>query len=303
MGTNDPMGIHDQDTAVTLNLPVKNSALTGSDCLVLIHCRDGLPLTKRIDLSRGIMRIGRDTINDIVLEDKEVSRRHARLEARGMSWVLMDVGSTNGTFLNDRELDGCVKLKRGDRITVGSHIFKFLTGDDVESAYHDEIYKLSITDNLTGLSNHRALLDEVAREFSRARRHALPTSFVMIDIDRFKAVNDHFGHLAGDTVLTSVAARVREATRREDTVARYGGEEIGVLLPQTPLAGAVAEAERIRTAVASLVTEYRNEPISVTVSIGCAELGPEDICSNDLIRRADEKLYAAKLAGRNNVAY
>ncbi|HEV8551649.1 MAG TPA: GGDEF domain-containing protein, partial [Polyangiaceae bacterium] len=179
-----------------MNDPLQMGRVTGNDCLVIIHRRDGLPLTKRIDLSRPIMRIGRDTTNDVVLEDTEVSRRHARVEARGISWVLMDVGSTNGTFVNDSELDGCVKLKNGDRLKIGSHIFKFLTGDDVESAFHDEIYRLSIIDNLTGIPNRRALRDELAREFSRARRHALPTTFLLLDIDRFKEVNDRFGHLA-----------------------------------------------------------------------------------------------------------
>jgi len=218
------VGIHDQDTLVTVNDPAVVGVVGGNDCLVIIHRRGGLPLTKRIDLARSVMRIGRDTSNDIVLEDTEVSRRHARLEARGTSWVLMDVGSTNGTFLNDRELDSCVKLRGGDRLKIGSQIFKFLTGDDVESAYHDEIYRLSITDNLTGIPNQRALRDELRREVSRARRHTLPTTFLMLDIDRFKEVNDRYGHLAGDAVLARVASAVREATRDGDTVARYGGE-------------------------------------------------------------------------------
>lgn len=296
------MGIHDQDTLVTVNDPAVVGVVGGNDCLVIIHRRGGLPLTKRIDLARSVMRIGRDTSNDIVLEDTEVSRRHARLEARGASWVLMDVGSTNGTFLNDRELDGYVRLRRGDRLKIGSHIFKFLTGDDVESAYHDEIYKLSITDNLTGIANQRALHEELRRELSRARRHALPTSFLMLDIDRFKEVNDHYGHLAGDAVLARVAASVRAATRDGDTVARYGGEEIAVLMPQTELAEAQGVAERIRVSIEGLVTEYRGLSIGVTVSIGGAALAPEDSSPEDLVKRSDDKLYEAKSAGRNRVA-
>lgn len=296
------MGIHDQDTLVTVNDPSVVGVVGGNDCLVIIHRRGGLPLTKRIDLARPIMRIGRDTNNDIVLEDTEVSRRHARLEARGASWVLMDVGSTNGTFLNDRELDGYVRLRRGDRLKIGSHIFKFLTGDDVESAYHDEIYKLSITDNLTGIPNQRALHEELRREISRARRHCLPTSFLMLDIDRFKEVNDHYGHLAGDAVLARVAAAVRGATRDGDTVARYGGEEIAVLMPQTELAEAQGVAERIRASIEGLLTEYRGLSIGVTVSIGCAALAPEDANLDDLVKRSDDKLYEAKSAGRNRVA-
>ena len=296
------MGIHEQDTLVTVNDPAVEGVVYGTDCLVIIHRRDGLPLTKRLDLSRPVMRIGRDTTNDIVLEDTEVSRRHARLEARGRSWVLMDVGSTNGTFLNDRELDACVKLKGGDRLKIGSQIFKFLTGDDVESAYHDEIYRLSITDNLTGIPNQRALRDELRRELSRARRHALPTTFLMLDIDRFKDVNDRFGHLAGDAVLARVASAVREATRDGDMVARYGGEEIAVLMPQTDLPEACGVAERIRTKIEALVTEYRGLSIGVTVSIGCASLRPEDADFEDLVKRTDDKLYEAKSAGRNRLA-
>lgn len=297
------MGIHEQDTLVSVNDPVPPIRVSGNDCLVIIHRRDGLQLTRRIDLSHSVVRIGRDTTNDVVLDDEEVSRRHARLEARGSRWVLMDVGSTNGTFLNDREIDGCVKLKLGDRLKLGSHIFKFLTGDDLESAYHDEIFRLSVTDNLTGIPNRRALLDELAREFSRAKRHSLPTSFLMLDIDRFKAVNDEFGHPAGDAVLARVAAATRAATREGDTVARYGGEEIAVLLPQTDLAEATAVAERIRASVEGLVTEYRRLRINVTVSIGCAGLRPEDLALDGVIERADAKLYAAKTAGRNRVAF
>ncbi|HWP06885.1 MAG TPA: GGDEF domain-containing protein [Polyangiaceae bacterium] len=287
---------------MTVNDPAVEGVVYGTDCLVIIHRRDGLPLTKRIDLSRPIMRIGRDTNNDIVLEDTEVSRRHARLEARGRSWVLMDVGSTNGTFLNDRELDSCVKLRGGDRLKIGSQIFKFLTGDDVESAYHDEIYRLSITDNLTGIPNQRALRDELRREVSRARRHTLPTTFLMLDIDRFKEVNDRYGHLAGDAVLARVASAVREATRDGDTVARYGGEEIAVLMPQTDLPEACGVAERIRTTIEALVTEYRGLSIGVTVSIGCASLQAEDADLDDLVKRTDDKLYEAKSGGRNRVA-
>ena len=296
------MGIYDQDTAVSVVDPVYERP-TDLACLVLIHRRGGLELTKRVNLDQAVMRLGRDARNDIVLEDEEVSRHHARLERRGKNWILMDVGSRNGTFLNDREVDGCIELRRGDLLKLGTHIFKFLAGEDVESAYHDEIYKLSITDNLTGLSNRRSLLTEGAREFSRARRHTLPTSCLLIDVDHFKRVNDDYGHQAGDAVLARVAAAVRAATRAGDTVARYGGEELAVLMPQTHLSEAVSVANRTRSAVENLTTEYRGYLVAVTVSIGCAELASDDPEFESLLRRADEKLYAAKRAGRNRVEF
>lgn len=297
------MGIHEQDTAVSMDDAEPVRSRTGAyDCLALIYRRNGLPLVKRTNLDRPVIRIGRGTDNDIVLEDEEVSRRHARVEARGGVWVLMDVGSTNGTFINGRELEGYVKLERGDLVKLGSHIFKFLAGSDVESAFHDEIYRLTITDNLTGLPNRRALGDELARELSRARRHDLPTSFLMIDIDHFKHINDTFGHQAGDAVLVNVAAAVRSQTRNQDTVARFGGEEIAVLMPQTTIADAVSVAERIRAAVEALVSRYRGNEIRVTVSLGCAALSEADIHFEDLVRRADDKLYEAKHAGKNRVA-
>lgn len=297
------MGIHEQDTTVSMNEaePVRSRAST-NDCLALIYRRNGLPLVKRTNLDRPVIRIGRATDNDVVLEDEEVSRCHARVEARGNRWVLMDVGSTNGTFINGRELDGCVPLERGDLVKLGSHIFKFLAGSDVESAFHDEIYRLTITDNLTGLPNRRALSDELARELSRARRHNLPTSFLMIDIDHFKRVNDTLGHQAGDAVLVDVANAVRSETRNQDVVARYGGEEIAVLLPQTTLVEAVYVAERIRVAVERLVSRYRGNEICVTVSVGCAALSEADVQFEDLVRRADAKLYEAKHTGKNRVA-
>ena len=117
----------------------------------------------------------------------------------------------------------------------------------------------------------------------------------------FKDVNDRYGHLAGDAVLAQVAATVRAATRDGDTVARYGGEEIAVLMPQTEAPEAQGVAERIRTAIEALVTEYRGLSIGVTVSIGCAALATEDSDLDDLVKRSDDKLYAAKSGGRNCV--
>jgi diguanylate cyclase len=122
----------------------------------------------------------------------------------------------------------------------------------------------------------------------------------MIDVDFFKRVNDDYGHLVGDAVLREIAQTIRARVRRDDAVARYGGEEFVVVMPETPLSGALAAADEIRAEIAALVVEWRGACVSVTASIGCAELGPYET-SEDLVRHADERCFAAKRAGRDAV--
>jgi len=215
--------------------------------------------------------------------------------------VLMDVGSTNGTLLNDAELAGIAELRTGDRIKVGSTIFKYLSASDLEAALHEQIFAIATTDALTGLRNKRHLTDELAREFSRARRYNRTFSILMIDIDHFKEVNDRYGHQVGDVTLRAVASNVLSCLNSEDLAARYGGEEFVVALLETKLEDAVATAERIRGAVSELIVSYREARLQVTVSIGCAEYSHADEDEVALFERADQRLYAAKEAGRNAV--
>lgn len=123
----------------------------------------------------------------------------------------------------------------------------------------------------------------------------------MVDIDHFKNVNDTHGHGVGDAVLAEVAATVRSQTREIDVVARYGGEEITVIAPETTLLEGAALAERIRATVECLLVKHDGAEVRVTVSIGCAEFSGADSSSEALVQRADAKLYAAKGSGRNRV--
>jgi diguanylate cyclase (GGDEF)-like protein len=239
--------------------------------------------------------------NEIVLDDDAVSRHHARFERHGDVWVVMDVGSRNGTVVNNREITGVVKLTHGDRVQIGSTIYKYLSGSDTESAFYEEIYQLTITDNLTQVHNRRHFDDEIEREFSRARRFRRTFSVLLLDIDHFKHVNDRYGHLVGDAVLREVAQSVRRRVRRDDCVARYGGEELVILMPETSLVSARSLADDLRAGIAAHVVTYRDARFSVTVSIGCAEFSDGDTGPADLVGRADQKLYAAKHAGRNCV--
>lgn len=160
--------------------------------------------------------------------------------------------------------------------------------------------RASLTDPLTGAHNRRGFLASLAEEMERSRRGGHRLALVMLDIDHFKPINDRYGHPAGDAVIREVAKRCMAAARRIDTVARWGGEEFTLLLPDTTLHGALSCAERIRTDIAE--RQFRGpegEAIALTVSVGVAELHSEDRTDDDFIGRADAALYSAKAAGRN----
>jgi two-component system, cell cycle response regulator len=296
------MSSGDEDTAVSDVARAIPVARASTDCLVVVYQRDG-GAGRCIKLDHLPLRIGRDPNNELVLEDDGVSRRHARIEWRSDRLVIMDVGSTNGTLLNDAELSGIVELSTGDRIQVGPTIFKYLSATDLEAALHEQIFSNATTDALTGLRSKRHLTDELGREFSRARRYNRTFSLLMIDIDHFKAINDDYGHQVGDITLRAVAGNVLSCLPSDSLAARYGGEEFVVLLLETKLEEAATIAESIRRAVAELTVSYREVSLGVTVSIGCAEYSLDDESELRLFERADQRMYAAKQAGRNAVAF
>ncbi len=160
---------------------------------------------------------------------------------------------------------------------------------------------LAVTDELTGAYNRRHLFELAEFEFAQARRYMRPLSAIMFDLDRFKDINDTYGHAIGDQVLRWVAGHCRGVVRDVDVWGRYGGEEFAVVLPETELKGAVQVAERLRREVADLPIETARGPIHVTVSLGVAELGDEMSDVHALIDRADAAMYFAKRTGRNRV--
>jgi diguanylate cyclase (GGDEF)-like protein len=168
---------------------------------------------------------------------------------------------------------------------------------------NERLEAISLTDGLTQVANRRQLDQRLQVEWNRALRQGQPLSFLLLDIDHFKAVNDTYGHQAGDDCLIALAATCSaEIPRSCDLLARYGGEEFGVLLPSTPEPGAQQVAERLRTAVERTPVHSGavEDALSLTVSIGYASMTPrQNEQPSELIRRADEALYAAKKAGRN----
>lgn len=271
------------------------------DCLVVLYAPAQSDLGKRYVLDRPVTTIGRGRDNDIVLPSDCVSRQHVRLEHRPNGLFSVDLASTNGTFVNDGTAPVAEhRLARGDQLKVGDTIFKFLSGSDVEVQYHDIIFRMTVTDGLTNLSNRKQLDALLADEVPRALRHGRDLSLLMLDIDHFKHINDTYGHLTGDSVLRVLAAILQKRLRPNDKLGRYGGEEFCAILPETSLASATTFAEELRSLIAAHAFMAESTEVRVTISIGAACLVP-DMPPEALYKAADAMLYQAKRTGRNKV--
>lgn len=273
----------------------------GQSCLVVLHAPVHSELGRRYPLEKEVTTIGRGRDNDIVLPSDCVSRRHVRLERRGDAIFIVDLASTNGTFINDeRNPVRERRLARGDQLKIGDTIFKHLTGSDVELQYHEIIFRMAVTDGLTNLANRKQLDAILGEEIPRARRYGRDLSLLMLDIDHFKSINDTYGHLTGDYVLSGLASILQNRLRPNDKLGRYGGEEFCAILPETSAHSAARFAEELRLLVQDHAFVSGDKRIRVTLSVGVAAL-QEHMQSADLYQRADELLYEAKRAGRNRV--
>ncbi|MFP4597819.1 MAG: GGDEF domain-containing protein [Persicimonas sp.] len=301
---------NDSTVVTVINKPPEQEPSGQEACLVVIN---GVDLGKKYSLAQSSTVIGRSSKVDIQIDEDAISRSHAIIDDLGNGFVVRDLDSTNGTYVNDRPI-GQRKLVDGDQVKIGRTIFKFLTGSNIEASYHDEIYRLTTTDGLTQIYNKRYFLKEMEREMSRSIRYDRDLSLVMCDIDHFKPINDTYGHLAGDYILKQVAQRVLGHIRRDDVLARYGGEEFILLLPEIAKPEAVRIAEKIRKLVESEPFKFDNVSIPITLSLGVADLA-EYVQSNGaaaanetseincfaFIKLADDRLYKAKEGGRNKV--
>jgi diguanylate cyclase (GGDEF)-like protein len=164
-----------------------------------------------------------------------------------------------------------------------------------------EVRDNSIKDSLTGCFLRAHSLDVIDAELRRARRNQMPASLIMFDLDHFKDVNDRYGHLCGDAVLSAIGKRMKEVLRGSDLKCRYGGEEFLVLLPETPLHGARRVADTLRREIADRPIPWAGEGLTVTASFGLAQTQPGEVNVEAVISRADQALYRAKEDGRNCV--
>lgn len=282
----------------------RQKAEQGTPCLVVYYGQD---LGRRYPLEKAAFVIGRSATAAIQIDQDSVSRDHAQILVHGAVHQITDLGSTNGTWVNDTRVES-VELRDGDLVRIGQTVFKYLTGANIEAKYHEQIYHLTTTDGLTDAANKRSFLETLEREVRRANRYNRRFSLAMFDIDLFKRVNDTWGHLAGDAVLRDLSRLVATQIRKVDTLARFGGEEFTLILPEIDRDGALAVCEKLRQLVNAHTFHYNDAVIPISVSFGIATVdrcgtpgGTPPIEPASVIAQADAKLYEAKQAGRNSV--
>ncbi|MBM4366394.1 MAG: GGDEF domain-containing protein [Deltaproteobacteria bacterium] len=249
---------------------------------------------------------GRDLTCDVPLADAKASRKHARVRWTNPQIgcdhpvvVATDLGSTNGTWVNGRRIEGEVELREHDKLLVGSTLFGYALRIDEEIEAQRRLVQRATTDTLTALANREVFDRTLRREFERARRYTRPLSLLLADADDFKSINDRFGYRVGDLVIRQIGRIVRDNLRLSDLGARLGGEEFAILLPETPLEGALAVGERLRAAVAEFPMVLDQDPLRATVSVGVVELDGCFHHPDAFLEAGDRALYRAKDAGKN----
>lgn len=272
-------------------------------CLVVLQ---GTEIGNIIPLEKGVLLIGRSPECNTVLLEDGISRVHARIKVSALGEVVIqDMNSTNGTFVEGRRIRKAT-LEAGDKVLLGRNtVLKYVLQDELDELYQQEMYESSTRDALTGVHNRKYLNERILADLSYAKRHSVAFTFIIFDIDKFKKVNDTFGHQSGDNVLVAVAGNVAQMIRTEDVLGRYGGEEFAIIALKLDYSGGVALGERIRKQVAQTMIPAQDEPdqvINVTVSLGVATVDADaEVDAETVVQIADRNLYQAKQSGRNRV--
>ncbi|SFM90486.1 GGDEF domain-containing protein [Thermodesulforhabdus norvegica] len=196
--------------------------------------------------------------------------------------------------VHERELDIRMKRLQKDLANIHREIHQIQSQKEL-------LEREALTDPLTGVMNRRAYEKRIQEEWERYKRYGHIFSILVIDVDRFKDINDRYGHIAGDLILKELTRRVANHLRRSDMIFRYGGEEFVVILPGTDINGAKEVGEKIRKMVEATKFVYKGSPIAVSLSVGVSQVKEDDENSTDVFGRADAALYRAKSEGRNRV--
>ena len=277
-------------------------------CLVQYN---GEHLGKRFSVDKNINIAGRSPQAAIFIDEPSVSRRHAKIFS-GMdeTVTIEDLGSSNGTYVNDNKIKEKTVINNGDMVRFGAILLKFFSSSDIDNIVHDKIYQMVTIDPGTGVFNKRYLQDTIKSEFKLAKSYHQDLSVIYYDLDFFKKVNDNLGHEAGDQVLKVSAQIVKSQLRKQDKLCRFGGEEFIIILPATTEQIATKLAERIRISVQNYVFAIeqkaqdgskKNIKHKQTISLGVAGVTSQMSSPAALLELADSRLYKSKHTGRNRV--
>ncbi len=247
------------------------------------------------------MSVGRGRDNDICIQDPSISKTHVLIQKSSEGKIsIKDQKSTNGIVLNHEPVKGERMLKDKDQMQMGNVVLKFLDQGNLELLFISSQFKRSFQDNLTEVGN-RALLECRGPEIFKLSKHSSkPLCVVIFDIDRFKSINDNYGHVAGDQVLKEVADIARSCFRSRDLITRCGGEEFCVIL-NAHLDRGREYIEKVRSQVAAHKFCFESHTIRLTLSAGLSQFQKEDKSWLDIYKRADKALYYCKSHGRNQI--
>ena len=285
---------------------------TGNKRPVLVVLQ-GQSLGQTVQLDKERTIIGRGSQVDLILRDEIASRQHAEIIRLGVEdglveYYINDLDSTNGTFLNGSKVTSQQLLEDGDKIKIGNHLMKYAMLDEFEAEFQERLHQMTQRDELTGLRSRRSLFADLDRAISQAASSADPQPFsvIMMDLDFFKRVNDGRGHLVGSHTIRDTGHIIRDVVGNADLAARYGGEEFLAYLHGSREQG-IEIAEKIRQTVEAhpfpASTTDLTQTMHVTISMGVASFPEDGRTALELVQKADQALFRAKLSGRNRTCF
>lgn len=279
----------EDETKIRVTGPKPGFPPTSQACLVHVY-PPGPSLGVRYELGDAPIIIGREDTCDICISDDSVSRRHVCIKRSATGHAILDMQSTNGTFVNDVRVSSG-ELKSGDSLSIGGGIYRFLAGSNSDAAYEQEVHRLEVVDALTDVYNNRHCLDFLAKALSSSAQYVRPLAVVMMEIDRFNEVSSKLGRLGGQAIMRQLAATLKRDLQNEHFLARQGVAGFLIVFPESGREVAAQVAHRLRDEAEKQVFEFAGHTYHVKLNIGIAAItGAEWTAAAELISQAHEDL-------------
>ncbi len=260
---------------------------------------DGMNVGRVIQLDDQPLVLGKASSCDVILDDDGVSRIHAKIQYIGHDRIVVqDMSSTNGTFISGERIEKAILLP-GEKILFGRRtMVQFVLWDKLDQLYQQELYESCPRDGLTGIHNRKYIKKRIGTDLSYARRHHIPYTVILIDINDFNAINKKHGPHTGDQILVMLSQTISNMIRNEDVFGRFGNDEFVILAQGIDQAGGVMLAKRICKGIAGKTIkalDESGEQLQISVSIGVVTVtGSQEASRQKVITTAHQQLIAAK---------